>query len=85
MAHVQRPLIIQSHVIRLCCPRTTRRTSSALFARGNHHKELHTKTVTDNDISRLASLPLHPLTLADLVKYVYSGMSFVEFWLIAVA
>ncbi|KAL6708034.1 hypothetical protein ACN47E_003468 [Coniothyrium glycines] len=68
MAQIQRPLIIQSHVIRLCCPRLTRRTSSALFARSNH-KKLHTRTVTDNDISRLASLPLHPLTLADLVKH----------------
>jgi len=68
MAYVPRPLIIQSHVIRLCCPRTSRRTRSA-FARARHHK-LHTRTVTDNDISHLASLPLHPLTLADLVKYV---------------
>ncbi|KAF1942233.1 alpha-ketoacid dehydrogenase kinase [Clathrospora elynae] len=69
MAHIQRPLIIQSHVIRLCCPRTARRTSSTLFARGNHHQKLNTKTVTENDISHLASLPLHPLTLADLVKH----------------
>jgi len=67
MAYVPRPLIIQSHVIRLCCPRTSRRTRSA-FARARHHK-LHTRTVTDNDISHLASLPLHPLTLADLVKH----------------
>ncbi|KAF2127606.1 mitochondrial pyruvate dehydrogenase kinase-like protein [Dothidotthia symphoricarpi CBS 119687] len=65
MACVQRPLIIQSHIIRLSCPRTARRTSSGLFSRGR----LHTRTVTDNDISRLASLPLHPLTLADLVKH----------------
>ncbi|KAI4689304.1 uncharacterized protein J4E88_002654 [Alternaria novae-zelandiae] len=69
MAQVQRPLIIQSQMIRLCCPRTTRRTSSALFARGSYYRKLHTKTVTDNDISHLASLPLHPLTLADLVKH----------------
>ncbi|KAF2849681.1 mitochondrial pyruvate dehydrogenase kinase-like protein [Plenodomus tracheiphilus IPT5] len=68
MAQIQRPLIIQSQVIRLCCPRTSRRTSSALFARGTHRK-LHTRTVTDNDISHLASLPLHPLTLADLAKH----------------
>ncbi|KAH6868711.1 branched-chain alpha-ketoacid dehydrogenase [Alternaria rosae] len=69
MAQVQRPLIIQSQMIRLCCPRTARRTSSALFARGSYYRKLHTKTVTDNDISHLASLPLHPLTLADLVKH----------------
>ncbi|KAJ4364653.1 hypothetical protein N0V83_009250 [Neocucurbitaria cava] len=69
MAQVQRPLVIQSHIIRACCPRPARRTTRALFARGNHHHKLHTKTVTDNDISRLASLPLHPLTLADLVKH----------------
>ncbi|KAI8941565.1 hypothetical protein NX059_002780 [Plenodomus lindquistii] len=68
MAQIQRPLIIQSQVIRLCCPRTSRRRSSALFARGTHRK-LHTRTVTDQDISHLASLPLHPLTLADLVKH----------------
>ncbi|CBX99096.1 hypothetical protein IAQ61_000775, partial [Plenodomus lingam] len=68
MAQIQRPLIIQSQVIRLCCPRISRRTSSPLFGRGTHRK-LHTRTVTDNDISHLASLPLHPLTLADLVKH----------------
>ncbi|CAN9339631.1 alpha-ketoacid dehydrogenase kinase [Alternaria alternata] len=69
MAQVQRPLIIQSQMIRLCCPRTARKTCSALFARGSCYRKLHTKTVTDNDISHLASLPLHPLTLADLVKH----------------
>lgn len=68
MAQVQRPLIIQSQVIRLCCPRTARRCSGALFAQRPRHSKLHTKTVTDQDISHLASLPLHPLTLADLVK-----------------
>ncbi|KAH7385539.1 branched-chain alpha-ketoacid dehydrogenase [Phaeosphaeria sp. MPI-PUGE-AT-0046c] len=68
MAHVQRPLIIQSHIIRLCCPRTTRRRISGPFARLQSRK-LHTETVTDNDISRLASLPLHPLTLTDLAKH----------------
>jgi hypothetical protein len=67
MAQVQRPLIIQSHIIRLCCPRTSRSTRSGPFTRLQHHR-LHTAAVTDNDISRLASLPLHPLTLADLVK-----------------
>ncbi|CAN9371945.1 unnamed protein product [Alternaria alternata] len=69
MAQVQRPLIIQSQMIRLCCPRTARKTRSAMFARGSCYRKLHTKTVTDNDISHLASLPLHPLTLADLVKH----------------
>jgi hypothetical protein len=68
MSHLQRPLVIQSHIIRLCCPRS-RRSSRALFARGTSSRKIHTETVTDNDISRLASLPLHPLTLADLVKY----------------
>lgn len=67
MVHVQRPLIIQSQVIQLCCPRMSRRARSA-FSRTSHH-QLHTRTVTDNDISHLASLPLHPLTLADLVKH----------------
>ena len=72
MAQLQRPLVIQSQIIRLCCPRTSRRTAIGLVAGGKSHRKLHTKTVTDNDISRLASLPLHPLTLADLVKYVLS-------------
>ncbi|KAF2122349.1 kinase isozyme 4 mitochondrial precursor [Lophiotrema nucula] len=62
--HFQRPQIIQSQFIRLCCPRNVRRAPPS-FGR----KCLHTKTVTDNDIVRLASLPLHPLTLADLVKH----------------
>ncbi|KAF2870702.1 branched-chain alpha-ketoacid dehydrogenase [Massariosphaeria phaeospora] len=69
MAQVQRPLAIQSQFIRLCCPRNARRTCSPLFARGRLQRRLHTATVTDNDIARLASLPLHPLTLADLVKH----------------
>ncbi|EUC29658.1 hypothetical protein COCCADRAFT_8161 [Bipolaris zeicola 26-R-13] len=69
MAQVQRPLIIQSQVIRLCCPRTARRASNALSARGSRHQKLHTRTVTDRDISHLASLPLYPITLADLVKH----------------
>ncbi|PPJ50082.1 hypothetical protein CBER1_05045 [Cercospora berteroae] len=34
--------------------------------RGTRH--LQTKTVTDDDIARLAATPLHPLTLADLCK-----------------
>ncbi|KAH8723624.1 kinase isozyme 4 mitochondrial precursor [Phaeosphaeriaceae sp. PMI808] len=68
MPQVQRPLIIQSHIIRLCCPRTARRTCSSPLA-SRHGRRLHTKTVTDDDISRLASLPLHPLTLTDLVKH----------------
>ncbi|KAF2473012.1 mitochondrial pyruvate dehydrogenase kinase-like protein [Lindgomyces ingoldianus] len=67
MAQVQRPLIIQSQFIRLCCPRNARKTPA--FSRARHHQRLHTSTVTDNDIVRLASLPLHPLTLADLVKH----------------
>lgn len=63
----QRPSIIQSQFLRLLCPRT--RCSSLGFARTRQHRHLHTKTVTDDDIARLASLPLHPLTLADLVKH----------------
>ncbi|ORY10052.1 branched-chain alpha-ketoacid dehydrogenase [Clohesyomyces aquaticus] len=66
MAQVQRPLVIQSQFIRLCCPRNARRIP--IFSRARH-QQLHTSTVTDHDIVRLASLPLHPLTLADLVKH----------------
>ncbi|KAF2193306.1 alpha-ketoacid dehydrogenase kinase [Zopfia rhizophila CBS 207.26] len=66
MAQLQRPLIIQSQFIRLCCPRNARKTLTITPPR---HCKLHTSTVTDNDIARLASLPLHPLTLADLVKH----------------
>jgi hypothetical protein len=67
MAQVHRPLIIQSQCIRLFCPRNAPRTLA--FAQTRYRRRLHTATVTDNDIARLASLPLHPLTLADLVKY----------------
>ncbi|KAJ4289064.1 hypothetical protein N0V90_011406 [Kalmusia sp. IMI 367209] len=69
MAQVQRPLIIQSHFIRQLCPQDVRRAGGSLFARSQQHRQLSTATVTDHDISRLASLPLHPLTLADLVKH----------------
>jgi hypothetical protein len=72
---VQRPLIIQSHIIRACCPPIARRRQP--FARSSAHG-LHTKTVTDNDISRLASLPLYPLTLADLVKYAPATRLYLE-------
>ncbi|KAF2659572.1 kinase isozyme 4 mitochondrial precursor [Lophiostoma macrostomum CBS 122681] len=67
MAQVQRPLIIQSQFIRLYCPRGDLRRPA--FSRLRQYKSLHTKQVTDNDIARLATLPLHPLTLADLVKH----------------
>ncbi|KAF2279349.1 mitochondrial pyruvate dehydrogenase kinase-like protein [Westerdykella ornata] len=66
MAQVQRPFLIQSRCIRLLCPRQASR-GKVVFARGRH--SLHTRTVTDHDIAHLASLPLHPLTLADLVKH----------------
>lgn len=46
---------------------------------------MHTETVTDNDISRLASLPLHPLTLADLVKYAHESSPAQRPWLTATA
>jgi predicted amidohydrolase YtcJ len=54
------------------CPRQLLRSCS----HGRHSPQrvrrhrIHTKTVTDDDIARLAALPLHPLTLADLVKSV---------------
>ncbi|PVH99738.1 kinase isozyme 4 mitochondrial precursor [Periconia macrospinosa] len=67
MAQVQRPLWIQSQFIRQCCPRESRRTTRSLFSRGR--RPLTTAAVTDNDITRLASQPLHPLTLADLVRH----------------
>ncbi|KAF1952343.1 alpha-ketoacid dehydrogenase kinase [Byssothecium circinans] len=69
MAQVQRPLMIQSHFIRQCCPPTARRATTLLFSRRPQSRRLHTANVTDNDIARLASQPLHPLTLADLVKH----------------
>ena len=70
MAQVQRPMIIQSQFIRLCCPRNASRIPP--ITRLRQLRSLHTRHVTDNDIQRLASLPLHPLTLEDLVKYDYS-------------
>ncbi|KAF2010432.1 mitochondrial pyruvate dehydrogenase kinase-like protein [Aaosphaeria arxii CBS 175.79] len=63
----QRPMIIQSQFLRHFCPRHT--SKAAPFLRTRRHRGIHTATVTDNDITRLASLPLHPLTLADLVKH----------------
>ena len=33
---------------------------------------MKTVAVTDGDVARLAAKPLHPLTLADLVKYEHS-------------
>ncbi|KAF2736786.1 kinase isozyme 4 mitochondrial precursor [Polyplosphaeria fusca] len=65
MSQLQRPVIIQSQSIKLCCPRVAYRPP--LFQR--RRQSIHTKTVTDHDINRLASSPLHPLTLADLVKH----------------
>jgi signal transduction histidine kinase len=62
--------MIQSQFIRKCCPLNARRTTISLFAKGRHNRQLHTANVTDNDIARLASQALHPLTLADLVKSV---------------
>ena len=66
MIQVQRPLVIQTQLIRLYCPLETRLKHSSF--RQHYYHQLHT-TVTDDDIARLASRPLHPLTLADLVKY----------------
>ncbi|KAF2747905.1 kinase isozyme 4 mitochondrial precursor [Sporormia fimetaria CBS 119925] len=68
MAQVHRPFMIQSQCIRQLAPRCGTTKSTHLW-RSWHSRRLHTKTVTDQDISRLASLPLHPLTLADLVKH----------------
>ncbi|KAF2502325.1 alpha-ketoacid dehydrogenase kinase [Lophium mytilinum] len=70
MPIVQRPLVIQSHLIRQYCPLQTRTRKAGISRRQLHqHHGLRTKTVTDEDIKRLASKPLHPLTLADLVKH----------------
>ncbi|OJD32015.1 mitochondrial pyruvate dehydrogenase kinase [Diplodia corticola] len=44
----------------------SRATAPTIRARQLH---LPTKTVTDDDIAQLAASPLHPLTLADLVKH----------------
>lgn len=38
-------------------------------------RHLQTKTVTDNDIARLASKPVHPFTLADLCKHGHPPLS----------
>ncbi|KAK5112238.1 hypothetical protein LTR62_004399 [Meristemomyces frigidus] len=38
-------------------------------------RPIHTKTVTDADIARLAAKPLHPLTLADLCKHGHPPLS----------
>ncbi|GME42390.1 hypothetical protein GTA08_BOTSDO06123 [Neofusicoccum parvum] len=55
-------------------PKRGSRTASVTglqVALSSRARQLHlpTKTVTDDDIAQLAASPLHPLTLADLVKY----------------
>jgi hypothetical protein len=40
------------------------------WSRSGQSGYIHTRTVTDDDIARLACKPLHPLTLGDLVKSV---------------
>ncbi|KAL1386424.1 branched-chain alpha-ketoacid dehydrogenase [Phyllosticta capitalensis] len=48
------------------CATTLRHPLTTQFSRKSH---LQTKTVTDDDIAQLASSPLHPLTLTDLVRH----------------
>lgn len=47
-----------------------RRLHSSVLRRHHATLRIPTREVTDHDIARLASSPLHPLTLRDLVKYV---------------
>ena len=54
-----------SHGSKRAPVRALRAPAPAMRARLLH---LPTKTVTDDDIAQLAASPLHPLTLADLVK-----------------
>lgn len=63
---ILRPVAIPTHGAR-----TTSVTGLRAPLRTNYARQLHlpTKTVTDDDIAQLAASPLHPLTLADLVKY----------------
>lgn len=56
---------IPTHGSRAARVKVVRVTAPTIGARRLH---LPTKTVTDDDIAQLAASPLHPLTLADLVK-----------------
>ncbi|KAK0658455.1 (3-methyl-2-oxobutanoate dehydrogenase (lipoamide)) kinase [Lasiodiplodia hormozganensis] len=57
---------IPTHGSRAARVKVVRATAPTIRARQLH---LPTKTVTDDDIAQLAASPLHPLTLADLVKH----------------
>ncbi|KAF2198106.1 mitochondrial pyruvate dehydrogenase kinase [Delitschia confertaspora ATCC 74209] len=67
MSQIPRPLSLQSQYFGRWCPLSVRKQS--VLPSSRYARRLHTSTVTDDDIARLASLPLHPLTLADLVKH----------------
>lgn len=60
---ILRPAAIPTHG-----SRTASVTSFRAAALRGRPRLLQTKTVTDDDIAQLAASPLHPLTLADLVK-----------------
>jgi hypothetical protein len=74
----QRPLILQSRYLRDLCP--PRRSSKPISystitpSSANHPSQSWSlptisSTVADDQVARLASKPLHNLTLSDLVRY----------------
>ncbi|KAF1994295.1 alpha-ketoacid dehydrogenase kinase [Amniculicola lignicola CBS 123094] len=66
MAYTCPPSMLRTHILR----RGVSRHIPIITARQCRHSHpLHTKNVTDGDISKLAAKALHPLTLADLVKH----------------
>ncbi|KAF2456086.1 hypothetical protein BDY21DRAFT_55861 [Lineolata rhizophorae] len=70
MSPPPRPAIIQSQLIRSICPLKLRcRGWGPRSPVYSQTRGLHKINVTDDDVIQLASKPLHPLTLADLVKH----------------
>ncbi|KAF2842624.1 alpha-ketoacid dehydrogenase kinase [Patellaria atrata CBS 101060] len=71
----QRPKLIQSWPIRRVHPSVCLQ-QGRLAARASYQTlNLTRKIVTDDDIANLAAKPLHPLTLADLVKHGHPPLS----------
>lgn len=71
----QRPLILESRLLRALCPLKPRLNHSYSISKSRlppsqpwpHYPA--SANVNDDQVARLAAKPLHPLTLADLVRY----------------
>lgn len=69
----QRPLILQSQLLRVLCPLQSRSSSyvtqtNQANVRSQGSLQPTPISISDDQIAQLASTPLHSLTLADLVR-----------------